>query len=242
MTQHDSNLVALMLPGFGCDLDSMLELVSVLESCRSIRHTQCEVLISEGSLDEMVSKLVDHYSHTELVLIGFSMGGWIAQELASRLGSAVKGIVLISSWTEAPSRYLDVIQRLNRDLRSGTALDSLREVVAEGFSRKQTRDALADRWLTMARRVGSDTFVRQTTAILEHPNVGHSLSGIHCPTLAIAGVLDTLLSPNDQFKWFQNRANFETVTLESCGHNLIWEEPSMVSRLVTQWLRSNVDS
>ena len=238
----DSKLIALMLPGFGCDSDSMLELDNDLKNNQRINHTKCMIFTSEISLDEMAHKIEKQYHHSELLLVGFSMGGWVAQKVASRLRSSVKGMILISSWTEAPSQYLGVIQSLHKELKSGKPLDSLRPVVVEGFTSKKTRDAMADRWVSMAGRIGPEIFLRQTKAILENPNVSQCIPDIQCPSLAIAGASDTLLTPVDQFKYLQDPAIFQTVILESCGHNLIWEQPLMVSNVIQQWLHLNFES
>ena len=170
------------------------------------------------------------------------MGGWVAQAVASRLRSNLKGMILISSWTEAPSQYLQTIKSLHEKIKTGETLDSFRPLVVEGFIDTQTKDAMADRWVSMANRIGPEMFLRQTKAILENPNVGQCIPNIECPTLAIAGAADTLLTPDEQFKSLLDPAIFQTVILESCGHNLIWERPLMVSRFVKQWLHLNFES
>ena len=236
-----SELIVLMLPGFGCDADSMLELDIALKGNRCIKHVKHMIFAAETSLDEMVRTVEDKYQHSELFLVGFSMGGWVAQAVASKLRSNVKGMILISSWTEAPSQYLKVIKSLHEKIKSGDTLDSLRPLVVEGFTSKQTKASMADRWLSMANRIGPEIFLRQTKAILENPNVVQCIPDIECPSLAIAGASDTLLSPDDQFKLLLDPAIFQTVILELCGHNLIWERPLMVSRIVKQWLHLNFE-
>ena len=242
MSLCKSELVVLMLPGFGCDADSMLELNVVLKGNQCIKHVIHMLFAAETSLDDMVRTIENKYKHSELLLVGFSMGGWVAQAVASKLRSNVKGMILISSWTEAPSQYLKIIKSLHEKIKSGDTLDSLRPLVVEGFIDKQTKDAMADRWVSMANRIGPEMFLRQTKAILEDPNVGQCIPNIECPTLAIAGAADTLLTPDEQFKSLLDPAIFQTVTLESCGHNLIWERPLMVSSFVEQWLHLNFES
>ena len=242
MVSCNSELIALMLPGFGCDLDSMLELDNALNGHPCIKHTKHMIFTTETSLEEMVHKIENKFQDSELLLVGFSMGGWVAQAVASRLRSNLKGMILISSWTEAPTQYLEVIKSLHKKIQSGQTLDSLRSIVAEGFIRQQTQDAMADRWVSMVNRVGPEIFLRQTNAILENPNVSHCIPDIQCPSLAIAGALDKLLTPVDQFKLLEDQAIFQTVILDSCGHNLIWERPLMVSNLVNDWLRLNFES
>ena len=239
MALCNSELEVLMLPGFGCDADSMLELEDALKGNQCIKHVKHILLTAENSLDEMVRTIENKYQYSELLLVGFSMGGWVAQAVASKLRSNVKGMILISSWTEAPSQYLQTIKSLHEKIKSGETLDSFRPLVVEGFIDIQTKDAMADRWVSMAKRIGPEMFLRQTKAILEDPNVGQCIPNIECPTLAIAGAADTLLTPDEQFKSLLDPAIFQTVILESCGHNLIWERPLMVSSFVEQWLHLN---
>ena len=241
MALCNSELEVLMLPGFGCDADSMLELEDALKGNQCIKHVKHILLTAENSLDEMVRTIENKYQYSELLLVGFSMGGWVAQAVASQLRSNVKGMILISSWTEAPSQYLQTIKSLHEKIKSGETLDSFRPLVVEGFIDIQTKDAMADRWVSMANRIGPEMFLRQTKAILENPNVGQCIPNIECPTLAIAGATDTLLTPDEQFKSLLDPAIFQTVILESCGHNLIWERPLMVSSFVEQWLHLNFE-
>ena len=241
MILRNSKLSAVLLPGFGCDLDSMLELDHALNASPGISHTKCEVFTSEASLEEMASRVMKLYPNSELLLVGFSMGGWVAQEVAARMRSQVKGLVLISSWSEAPSQYLEVIHSLYTQLRSGKTLDSLRSVVGDGFKNQQTRNAMVNRWVSMANRIGPETFLRQTNAILENPCVSKNIPNIQCPILVIAGAEDTLLTPAEQFKCLQDIPNCEIKILDSCGHNLIWERPTTVSETVRQWLDLNLN-
>ena len=241
MALCNSELEVLMLPGFGCDADSMLELEDALKGNQCIKHVKHILLTAENSLDEMVRTIENKYQYSELLLVGFSMGGWVAQAVASKLRSNVKGMILISSWTEAPSQYLQTIKSLHEKIKSGDTLDSFRPLVVEGFIDIQTKDAMADRWVSMANRIGPEMFLRQTKAILEDPNVGQCIPNIECPTLAIAGAADTLLTPDEQFKSLLDPAIFQTVIIESCGHNLIWERPLMVSSFVEQWLHLNFE-
>ena len=242
MALCNSELEVLMLPGFGCDADSMLELEVALKGNQCIKHVKHMLFTAETSLDEMVRRIENKYQNSKLLLVGFSMGGWVAQAVASKLRSKIKGMVLISSWTEAPSQYLQTIKSLHEKIKSGETLDSFRPLVIEGFIDMQTKDAMADRWVSMANRIGPEMFLRQTKAILENPNVGQCIPNIECPTLAIAGAEDTLLTPDEQFKSLLDPAIFQTVILESCGHNLIWERPLMVSSFVKQWLHLNFES
>ena len=99
---------------------------------------------------------------------------------------------------------------------------------------------MANRWVSMANRIGPETFIKQIKAILDNPGVSENIPNIQCPILAIAGAEDILLKPEEQFKHLQGQRECETKILDECGHNLIWEKPNAVSETVEQWLHLNL--
>ena len=68
MVSCNSELIALMLPGFGCDLDSMLELDNALNGHPCIKHTKHMIFTTETSLEEMVHKIENKFQDSELKL------------------------------------------------------------------------------------------------------------------------------------------------------------------------------
>ena len=114
MAYHDSgNLLPPLtfLHGTGCDASDWMPVIERLPSeQRCIApdfrgHGQSSVPTQPftlGSLAEDVGYLVNHLNLDELVIVGHSLGGMVAMEVARRLSSIV-GLVLLEGWTSLSS-------------------------------------------------------------------------------------------------------------------------------------------
>ena len=161
----------LLLPGFGCDGDSMFELKEVLEESNNDYTPEVVDFSGEITLDGMVDRVKTSIGPDSATIIGLSMGSWVAQAVAARAPDQVRSIVLIASWSRAPESYIEIVRQLHDEIAAGKTLASLRDGVASGFANPDRAEELADRWLSMAERVGVETFLTETAAILAHPHV-----------------------------------------------------------------------
>ena len=82
-----------------------------------------------------------------------------------------------------------------------------------------------------------DIFKRQIKSLLERPDASDVLSGIHIPTLVMAGAFDGWATPAQH----QDIANLipakpEVTVIGPSGHMMMMEEPQMVALHFNQWL------
>ena len=226
----------LLLPGFGCDGDSMKELRESLEH----RHGEgcCRAVDYDGleSLAEMTEHVRSLVGPAPIILVGFSMGGWLAQVAAAGEQDSIIGVILVSSWTHAPPEYLDIVRQVHDRIASGEPFSNLRESVAMGFAEESRREELADRWLEMVQRVGPDTFINQTRAILADPHVDEHARRLAVPVLSLIGDQDQLIPPRYQREATECMADCTATVIKNCGHNLPWEQPGPCNAAVEKWL------
>lgn len=225
-----------LVPGFGCDGDSMLELRNALEKADRGFSTAVVDLAGAASLEDMVGTVEQCIGSDEAILVGLSMGGWISQAVAARAPERVSSLVLLSSWTRAPESFLRIVRSLHEEISGGQALSSLRPVVASGFADHNRADELADRWVAMVERVGPETFLAEALAILEHPDVDDDAGNVKAPTLWIAGTKDQLIPPDSQQADSGNIPRSTFITIEGSGHNIVWEAPDATNDAVLDWL------
>lgn len=225
----------LLLPGFSCDGDCLAELHQALTTKWPDRPVTVADFSGDETLERMAMNVSELVSDAPAILVGLSMGGWVAQAVAASRNDRVRAMILMSSWTRAEPSYLEIVRTLHERIRGGERLRDLRTEVRAGFHDPARADRLADRWLAMAERTGTDAFLRQTAAILANPDVSSFARAVRCPTLAIAGANDGLVSPSSQRDAAGLlSARFELV--QRSGHNVDWERPNEVERLVVGWL------
>ena len=225
----------LLLPGFSCDGDCLAELHQALTAKWPDRPVMVADFSRDETLEQMTTNVSELVSDAPSILIGLSMGGWVAQVVAASRNDRVRAMILMSSWTIAEPSYLEIVRTLHDRIHGGERLSDLRTEVRSGFHDAEQADRLADRWLAMAERTGTDAFIRQTAAILANPDVSSFARAVRCPTLAIAGADDGLVSPSSQRDAAEVlSARFELV--KESGHNVDWERPNEVKRLVLGWL------
>jgi pimeloyl-ACP methyl ester carboxylesterase len=224
----------LLLPGFGCDGDSMRELHEALEASG---HTVVVIdFTGDSSLEAMAETVLHELIKTPSSIVGFSMGGWVAQALAARAGNHVQRLVLISSWTRAPASYLEIVEALHRRIEDGESFASLRNDVADGITDRSRAGELADRWVAMAERVGVEAFLSETAAILAHPDIDAEAREIEIPTLVLAGSNDTLIPSSAQEADARLVDGSRFLSIEHSGHNLVWEQPQATNEAILAWL------
>ncbi len=97
----------LFLHGTGCDASDWMSVTEKLprnQRCIALNfrgHGESRVPIESftlGSLAEDVEHLANHLNLHELVIVGHSLGGMVAMEVARR-SSCVSGLVLLEGWT-----------------------------------------------------------------------------------------------------------------------------------------------
>lgn len=229
------------VPGWGCDGDLFTEVIAALDG--QADHTVVD-LGAGTSRDQMVAAtLAQLPARTHLV--GASMGGWIAQEVAARAGDQVESLVLVSSWARPPASFPEALHASIELVSSGTWGEDLRPALLANFSPDRRDGPLPGRMLAMLDRVGRDRLVSQARAMLAAPDVTASHARISCPTQVVAADADVFFPVATQAAIVESIAAatgaptaFEVVA--DSNHNLTWEQPAAVVAAVGRWCLQRV--
>ncbi len=171
------------------------------------------------------------------VLIGFSMGGYVAREMAGQAPHRVAGLVLMD--TSARPNGAKAAER-NRRL-----IEVTNERGFRGFSRmarqkslhpdRRRDDSLLAAMQDMALRMGEAAFLRQLA--LERRDGRHGLRDIDCPTLVVWSRQDELRSLDEAQELTNGIANASLEIIENCGHMTPLEQAGELSRILRNWLK-----
>jgi len=185
-----------------------------------------------------LSEMADHAvsdAPVHFILIGFSMGGFVAREIALRYPDRVTALVLIgtSARGDSPEK-----SRRKRDLAQLT-----RRSVFRGISRlacksslhpnRKNDETLLGRIKAMAMRVGKGAFVRQI-GLLRHDSHEY-LKDVSCVTLVIAAGQDQLRSIVESEELVVGIPDSELVIIEDCGHMVPMEQPDQLVKTIIEW-------
>lgn len=158
-------------------------------------------------------------------IVGYSLGGWRALELALSGTFEVSGVYLLSTFTASPTPELRQLYRDYGDLARSPA--DLRPAVRELYlpaefaaAHPDIHDQVTD-WVHACPR---DVFARELDAVAALADLAPQLSTLTAPVVARVGALD-IAAPAD---W--SRAIVDVVPhgrlelVDGCGHVLLYED------------------
>lgn len=172
------------------------------------------------------------------VLLGFSLGGYIALEIMRQAPERVGRLILVATNArpDAPELREKRMARVAR-VEAGGFEDDLRAQFPSSVDASRAGDeALFQLYRAMAFEAGSDTFVRQIKAIVARPDQRGLLPKITCPTLVVAAAGDQIQPEAVTSELAAGIAGARLVTIANSGHFLPIEQPERLSAALAEWL------
>jgi pimeloyl-ACP methyl ester carboxylesterase len=172
-------------------------------------------------------------------VIGLSMGGAVAQELALRHPNLVDRLVMAASFARMDVRGARAIETCTRTMRecglkAGLDMAYWLAFGEEFYERNlEALDAAMDQFL--ADPLPAGVFEYQMDACLKHDTRGR-LSEISCPALIIHGDADILVRPRHGRELAENIPRARLAVFEGGGHLSIWEQPEKFRHEVAEFL------
>ncbi|MHB8896432.1 MAG: alpha/beta fold hydrolase [Candidatus Geothermincolia bacterium] len=171
--------------------------------------------------------LMDALGIEEASVLGYSMGGMIAQELALRHSGRVDNLVLYATYcggNESVFGDKEVLMRLVD--RSGTVDDLIERFLTLMFSREwitSNRDLLADfkrRYLLAP--TSDHAATRQFVATVKF-NASDRIATLRVPTMVVCGARDILIPPQNSRLIASKIPGAKLKEYPEAGHGFIWE-------------------
>ena len=194
-----------------------------------------------ANLARDVCGLLDELGIAEVAMLGYSMGGAIAQELVRQFPSRVSHLILCATMAGGPrAAYARAsVVRLMRDLDGLTPEQAARRIwkvtYAPGYL-EQHRALAEDQ---MRREVALPTPLHaadlQFQAFAEFDG-SQALARIRCPTLVLTGDLDELIRPQNSVGMAKLIAGAKLVVIKGAGHRVLWEATQTCLDLIIDFL------
>jgi pimeloyl-ACP methyl ester carboxylesterase len=220
-----------LLPGFMCDQDLWADMVPGLEALGNLHYGN---VYEDSTLEGMARRVLDA-SPERFVLVGFSMGGFVARVLGLMASERVAGIAFIASSARGYSD--EEIARRKAGHRPGDRPPRAAGEVATARGLHPDREndpVLLERLRAMQRRLGRA--VRQRQAALVRRDGYADLERIACPSLVVACRQDRLRKFAETERMAQHLPNSRFAILEDCGHMAPLERPHELTALLAAWI------
>jgi pimeloyl-ACP methyl ester carboxylesterase len=187
-----------------------------------------------AGIDDLVLHYDELFRALELespVLVGFSLGGWIAAELAVTYPDRIGALILISSaGLHLDEALIPDLPALQGEELAGTVFHDP-SAAAEYFRGRDNPEARLQAFRAMS-----------TAALLAwnpwfDPKLHRRLRRITCPTLCLWGEQDRLIAPAYGEAFHAAIAGSVLQTVPDAGHMLPIERPDVVAEAVTAFVR-----
>ncbi|MFL5827470.1 MAG: alpha/beta fold hydrolase [Thermoleophilaceae bacterium] len=218
-------------------------------------HGQSEMpaeKISISGYGRCVDALTEQLGFSEVALVGNSMGGFIAAEMAIQFPERVAQIVLVSpagiTTTELHRAPALTWARTAAALGAWASTRSeafvrrpgLRHAALNVVTRHPSKLAPDMAWEMIAHS-GKDGFVDATRALLEY-DFRDRLPEIRCPTLIVWGNRDALLDVGDADEYERLIPDSRKVLMEDTGHMAMLERPVAFNDCLLEFLHGEIDT
>jgi len=198
------------------------------------------------SIQEMArdaAALLEYLCIDSVSVIGHSMGGQIAQELALNYPQKVRNLIIISSWAQINGIFHTIIETWG-ELPQILDWQQYQKVIlpwvfTEQFlSTPQVIDQILQMAINYPFRPTAQGLYHQSQAIL-NSDTSARIPEISCPTLVMVGKQDILTPVAFSQQLTQLISHAELVLIENCGHGLLIESTDTVAEKILNFLEKS---
>lgn len=187
------------------------------------------------TMDEMADHIIEQCP-SEFVLLGFSMGGYIARKIVQRIPERIRALILVATSSRADSPKQQRMKASAADAVTAQSYNGLsNQSLGYSLHVERSRDPeLLQKLKGMGQRLGYEMFVRQSR--LDRDSDTAMLPRIHCPTLVIAAQDDRMRSLQESTELQEHIIGAELRIIPDCGHMIPLEQPAALCHEIIDWL------
>lgn len=187
-----------------------------------------------------VAGLLDALQVAEpIVLVGLSMGGYVALQFQRKHGSRLRGMVFCDTRSkgDSPQMAAGRGEMADRVLREGPAplVDAMTPKL---FPKSTTRDRpeLVERLRRVMLQADPRGIAAAARGMAARPDMTAELSRIRCPTLVLVGELDVISPVEEMRAMAEAIPGSRFVEIPGCGHMTPIERPAEFNAALLKFL------
>lgn len=186
---------------------------------------------SVATMADDVAELLKELSVQNFVLVGHSMSGKVALELASRQPAGIQSLVLVSPSPPKPEPISDADRKdmLDTHGQHSAAQKTLAKITARPLSEMAKEQIVADNLRTS--KVAWDAWL----TLGSKEDITDCMASVKVPVAIVAGTADKAIAPNVQHELtLPYLPNATFATIDAAGHLLPWETPAELIAFIQQ--------
>jgi pimeloyl-ACP methyl ester carboxylesterase len=225
----------LLIPGFMTDKTLWREMQVRLTSMGKIADAD----VSSG---QSLKALAENYialSPERFVVVGFSLGGYIARWIAALVPERIEAMILIATSNQPDSMSQTAVKRRTAKLINSESFAGLSAGAIRSSLHPSNREnkALIEFIRVMSLRLGPDVFISQLQ--LPRDNPPSLPAPVNFPVLIIASAEDELRTLSEAEALQGDYPASKLVVIEHAGHMLPLEQPDKLMAIIQTWLKDS---
>ena len=225
-------MTILLVPGFMLDSALWDDLLPLLPPSEPVQFAGLE----RGATIAAMAQAVLETAPPSFILLGFSMGGYVAREIARIAPERVTALILVAT-SARPDLPALVAQRVAaaRQAARTTFHGLSRGAIRMSLHASRANDAaMIERVRAMGERLGSAVFMRQSAVVRAGDTA--TLAQIRCPTLVVGADGDQLRSIDESREQAAGIPGATLAIIAGSGHLVPLEAPAELARVIGDWL------
>lgn len=232
----DNSATLVLIPGLMCDASLFRGVLPILSRKRAIYIAD----LTHDDTIEAMARRIDAHTLGPLDVVGFSMGGMVAMELARYAEHRIARLALLDTnemadTEEVKSWRSGLVVRANR----GGFMQVMAEVLVPRYFPPEgpAIPELKYQCLQMAISFGPSIFARQFSALAARRQQTEVLRAFKKPSLVLRGRNDLLCDEATHRRMAAAMPQSRYVEVEGAAHLSILERPDEVGSALVEWLK-----
>ncbi|MBV7533368.1 alpha/beta fold hydrolase [Chitinophaga sp. sic0106] len=175
----------------------------------------------------------------ETVVIGHSMGGYVALALQQQHPEVIKGLGLFHSTAAADTAEKKDTRRKSIEfIRQHGGKLFIRQTIPNLFSpaTKTNKPELVDACIDMCSQCPDESLIAYTNAMMQRPDLTGLLSSVTAPMLFVIGKDDNAVAPAGVMQQVMLPNTSNIFIFEEVGHMGMWEKIEESNHLLNQFI------